>query len=198
MNSSRKGLRAAVLGVTVGGGLLSGLVACVPEPQQPLFYESMARPDAVVDQATAAQMISQYRANEGAGAIRPDRDLFKIALQQSEAMARGGSVKASLAKDMRLAKRMASIGEPETYAVENVSGGYRTLAEAFSGWRDSPKHKAVMLDPKAQRFGLATAYSPGAKHRVFWTLVMAGPKGPVAAQASDVTERAGPAPKPGS
>ena len=71
---------------------------------------------------------------------------------------------------------MASIGEPATYAVENVSGGYRTLAEAFSGWRDSPKHNKVMLDDKVTRLGIATAYSPRAKHKVFWSLVMAGPK----------------------
>ena len=43
------------------------LSACVSETETPSFYKSMARVDAAVDQQTAAQMISQYRANNGWG-----------------------------------------------------------------------------------------------------------------------------------
>jgi uncharacterized protein YkwD len=156
---------------------LGGLAACVSEPETPAFYQSMARLDASVDQQVAAQMISQYRANNGLGPIAVDPALSAIAVSQAKAMAAAGNVKASLGKSQKLPARMASIGEPDTHAVENVSGGYRTLAEAFSGWRESPKHNKVMLDETATRFGLATAYSSSAKHKVFWSLVMAGPKG---------------------
>ncbi|WP_235987809.1 CAP domain-containing protein [Roseibium aggregatum] len=153
------------------------LSACVSETTEtPSFYRSMARVDAAVDQQTAAQMISQYRANSGLGPVTVDPALTAIALSQARAMAKAGDVRASLPKAQQLETRMASIGEPGTYAVENVSGGYRTLAEAFSGWRDSPKHNKVMLDDKATRLGIATAYAPNAKHKVFWSLVMAGPK----------------------
>lgn len=194
--NSRCVRRAVVMAsLTIGmGGLLS---ACVETPQRPLFYENMASPSAVVDQKTAAQMISQYRVNEGLTPVVPDPALYRIALEQSQAMARGGNVKASLRPEMKLARRMTTIGEAETHAVENVSGGYRTLAEAFSGWRESPKHRAVMLDGKAQRFGLATAYAPGAKHRVFWTLVMAGPKAGAGASGQTGSGTA-PKSKPGS
>ena len=41
----------------------------------------------------------------------------------------------------------------------NLSAGYRRLAEAFSGWRDSPQHDRVMKDAKAKRMGIATALS---------------------------------------
>ena len=44
-----------------------------------------------------------------------------------------------------LEKRLGASGYPATLAVENVSAGYHTLAEAFSGWRHSPPHKANML-----------------------------------------------------
>ena len=108
--------------------------------------------------------------------MKVDPALTSIALSQAQAMAKAGDVRASLPKEQQLKTRMASIGEPGTYAVENVSGGYRTLAEAFSGWRDSPKHNKVMLDDKVTRLGIATAYSSRAKHKVFWSLVMAGPK----------------------
>lgn len=136
----------------------------------------MARVDARINQQTAAQFISQYRANNGLGPVTVDPALSAIAQSQANAMAGAGNVKASLPRKQQLATRMASIGEAETYAVENVSGGYRTLANAFSGWRDSPKHNKVMLDPKATRFGIATAYASRAKHKVFWSLVMAAPK----------------------
>lgn len=55
----------------------------------------------------------------------------------------------------------------------NLSAGYRTLAEAFSGWRDSPEHNAVMLAPGATRMGIATAYAPGSKYKVYWALLVA-------------------------
>lgn len=153
---------------------LSGCLS--KEVSTPPFYESMARVDAKISQPTAAQFISQYRANNGLGPVIVDPALSAIAQSQANAMASAGNVKASLPRKQQLATRMASIGEAETYAVENVSGGYRTLANAFSGWRDSPKHNKVMLDPKATRFGIATAYASRAKHKVFWSLVMAAPK----------------------
>ena len=54
----------------------------------------------------------------------------------------------------------------------NLSAGYHTLAEAFSGWRDSPPHRAVMLAPEAKRMGIATAYAPGSKYKVYWALLV--------------------------
>jgi uncharacterized protein YkwD len=85
------------------------------------------------------------------------------------------TVQASLASNLQLETRMAAIGEPKTAASENVSAGYRTFAEAFSGWRESPKHNEVLLAKSATRLGIATAYSANAKHKVFWSLVLAAP-----------------------
>lgn len=168
--------RTAVRCAVVLCGVL-GLSGCVSEPvQTPTFYQNMAQTGAVVDAQTAAQMISQYRRNNGLGPVVADANLTRIANVQAVSMASAGNVKASLKKENALATRMASIGEDGVPAVENVSGGYRTLAEAFSGWRESPNHNAVLLDPNATRLGISTAYSPSAKHKVFWSLVMAGPQ----------------------
>ncbi|WFE92406.1 CAP domain-containing protein [Roseibium porphyridii] len=144
--------------------------------QTPPFYQNLAKTDGQVDPATAAQMISQYRINNGLPAVTPDAQLTGIAQSQADAMAAAGSVKASLAANQQLATRMNSIGEPKTAAAENVSAGYRTFAEAFSGWRESPNHNQVLLTRDATRLGIATAYSANAKHKVFWSLVMAGPR----------------------
>jgi uncharacterized protein YkwD len=60
-------------------------------------------------------------------------------------------------------------------AVENVSAGYHTMAEAFSGWRDSPPHKANMLKGGVTKLGIAASYAPDSKYKVFWTLILAQP-----------------------
>ncbi len=57
----------------------------------------------------------------------------------------------------------------------NLSAGYHTMAEAFSGWRESPQHNRTMLAPGATRLGIATAYAPGSKYKVYWALILAGP-----------------------
>lgn len=157
--------------------LAAGLPACMGERMQtPPFYRNLAQANETVDATTAAQMISQYRINNGLPAVQPDPQLNAIAQTQADAMAASGSVRASLAPNLQLATRMASIGEPETGASENVSAGYRTFAEAFSGWRESPKHNVVLLAKGATRFGIATTYSATAKHKVFWSLILADPK----------------------
>ena len=48
------------------------------------------------------------------------------------------------------------------------------LAEAFSGWRDSPGHRANMLKSGVTEMGIAAAYAAHSKYKVFWSLVMAG------------------------
>ncbi|MEM5583661.1 CAP domain-containing protein [Roseibium sp. AS2] len=175
-----------LMGAVAGAAALT-LAACMGDrTQTPPFYQDMARVDGQVDAATAAQMISQYRINNGLLPVKPDPRLTTIAKSQADAMAAAGTVKASLAPSQQLAARMASIGEPKTEAAENVSAGYRTFAEAFSGWRESPKHNQVLLTGDATRLGIATTYASNAKHKVFWSLVMAGPA-PTAASAQALT-----------
>jgi uncharacterized protein YkwD len=94
-----------------------------------------------------------------------------LAEAQSNVMAE----KNKLDHDVRapLAKRLSTAGYPATVAVENVSAGYHTLAEAFSGWRDSPPHKANMLKSGVTKLGIAASYAPNTKYKVFWTLILA-------------------------
>lgn len=158
-------------------GTLAALVgACTPDRAAvPPYYADLARVDAQVDAATAAQMISSYRQSNGKPPLTVDPALMQAARKQAAAMAEAGDVRASLQPGNTLKARLAAVGEPNTHAVENVSAGYRTLAEAFSGWRESPSHNAVLLDDKATRMGIATAHSSGSKYRVFWSLVLAAP-----------------------
>jgi uncharacterized protein YkwD len=131
----------------------------------------MANGGATLDPYTAASMISQYRENNGLGKVVVDPDLVKLAEAQSMAMASRNK----LDHDVKgpLAKRLSGSGYPASSAVENVSAGYHTLAEAFSGWRDSPPHRANMLSRDVTKLGIAASYAPNTKYKVFWTLILA-------------------------
>jgi uncharacterized protein YkwD len=150
--------------------LLAGCAAEAPI-EQPAMYANMANPGAKLDAIAAASMISLYRQNNGVGAVVVDPELMKLAEAQSQAMASQNK----LDHDVKapLAKRLNAFGYPANLAVENVSAGYHTLAEAFSGWRDSPPHKANMLKGGVTKLGIAASYAPNTKYKVFWTLILA-------------------------
>jgi uncharacterized protein YkwD len=150
--------------------LLAGCAAEAPV-QEPAMYANMANPGARLDTIAAATMISQYRQNNGLGSVVVDPELVKLAEAQSQVMASQNK----LDHDVKapLAKRLNASGYPANLAVENVSAGYHTLAEAFSGWRDSPPHKANMLKSGVTKLGIAASYAPNTKYKVFWTLILA-------------------------
>jgi uncharacterized protein YkwD len=158
---------AAALLVTL---LLAGCASEAPV-ETPAMYVNMAEPGAKLDAIAAASMISQYRQNNGLGSVEVDPALTKLAESQSQVMANANK----LDHDVKapLAKRLNGSGYPATLAVENVSAGYHTLAEAFSGWRDSPPHKANMLKNGVTKLGIAASYAPNTKYKVFWTLILA-------------------------
>lgn len=157
---------------SLGMLLLAGCGTTVDQvPDQPTMYLSMANGGAKLDPQAAAQMISLYRQNNGLGPVQVDPGLMALAEDQSTAMAK----KYKLDHDVKapLAKRLNSGGYPATVAVENVSAGYHTLAEAFSGWRDSPPHRANMLKSGVSKLGIAAIYAPNTKYKVFWTMILA-------------------------
>ncbi len=158
---------AAAILVTL---LLAGCATEAPV-EAPSMYADMAVPGARLDAQAAAVMISQYRQNNGLGTVVVDPDLMRLAESQSQAMAAANKMD----HDVRapLGKRLNAGGYPATVAVENISAGYHTLAEAFSGWRDSPPHRANMLKSGVTKLGIAASYAPGTKYKVFWTMILA-------------------------
>jgi uncharacterized protein YkwD len=153
-------------------GTLCACAAIEETPAEPTFYRSMASAEAQVDAKAAASMISGYRRNNGLGAVALDPALMRAAEIQAQAMARSNKFEHNAGGDFK--SRIGSSGFNAAIAVENIGAGYHTLAEAFSGWRDSPQHRANMLKAGVTHMGIATAYAPGSKYKVFWALVMAG------------------------
>ena len=154
------------------------VVACAgdrdpPASGEPSFYRSMAASGAQVDAAAAASMISGYRQNNGLGAVSVDPALMKLAAEQAYAMASRDRLDHDVGRGF--SQRIAGSGYDAKAAYENIGAGYHTLAEAFSGWRGSPGHRANMLKRDVTQIGIAAAYSPRSKYKVFWALVLASP-----------------------
>jgi uncharacterized protein YkwD len=150
------------------------LAACGGVPEQPSFYRDLAQPGATVDGAAAASMISGYRANNNLPPVTLDPALMALAQSDAEAMA--GRDKLDHNATRTLGKRLNASGYVARSAAENISAGYHTIAEAFSGWRDSPPHRATMLLKGATRMGIAAVYTPASKYKVYWTLILAEPE----------------------
>ncbi len=139
---------------------------------EPSLYRSLSRGGADVDAEAARDMISQYRRNHGVSELALDAGLQRVALERARSMARRGAVDSRSSSGLAAAVKAAGV-RGDGAAIENLSAGYDTLAEAFSGWRQSPAHNARMLDAHARRMGLAAVYAPGSKFKVFWALVLA-------------------------
>ncbi len=154
----------------------AGLAGCAEtsKPEQPSFYRSMASAGAQLDASAAASMISGYRANNGLPPVTLDPALMRLAEAQARAMADRDRITHNPG-GAAFIERLRRSGYDAKVAAENISAGYHSLAEAFSGWRDSPPHRANMLLKGADRIGIAAIYAPGSKYKVFWALIVAAP-----------------------
>jgi uncharacterized protein YkwD len=153
--------------------LLGGCFGVAEPPAEPSFYRSLAASDEPVDAAAAASMISGYRSNNGLTAVSVDPELMKLAQAQAEAMASRDKLDHNVSRAFN--ERLKAQGYRAREAAENVGAGYHTLAEAFSGWRDSPPHRANMLLAGATRMGIAAVRAPQSKYKVYWALILAAP-----------------------
>jgi uncharacterized protein YkwD len=163
---------AAPFCLAVATAILAGCAGSeAPPPAEPTFYQNLARPDAAVDAAAAASMISGYRSNNGLGPLKVDPELMRMANEQAMAMAAHDKMDHDIGRPFQ--ERVRNSPFKAAVVVENISAGYHTLAEAFSGWRDSPPHRANMLNHNVTRLGIAAAFAPNSKYKLFWALILA-------------------------
>jgi uncharacterized protein YkwD len=162
-------LFAALLALAV----LSGCAGEYGPKEEPSFYRNLAQPGAQLDAAAAASMISGYRTNNGLPAVTLDPELTRLAEAQAAVMAKRDRLDHNTGKPFVL--RLKASGYDAKRAAENIGAGYHTLAEAFSGWRDSAPHRANMLLAGATRIGIAAIYTPSSKYKVYWALILAEP-----------------------
>ncbi|GLK73804.1 CAP domain-containing protein [Ancylobacter dichloromethanicus] len=175
--------------------LLLGGCAAGPAsvPVDETFYANIAK-GGTLDPQAAASLISDYRRGRGLPAVTIDPVLMNVAERQAKAMAAADKLSHNIG-GRGLTTRLKAAGFGGLKAAENVGAGYHTLAEAFSGWRDSPSHNKNMLMPGATRLGIAAVRAPRSKYSVYWAMVIAVPDPKVeaaeAAAAAAATSTAG-------
>ena len=166
-----KAIRLAL--ATLALALLGGCADTYAPKGEPSFYRNLTQAGAELDAAAAASMISGYRANNGLPQVALDPELMRLAQAQAEIMAKRDKLDHGAGKPF--VQRLKASGYDAKAAAENISAGYHTLAEAFSGWRDSSPHRANMLLSGATRMGIAAVYTPTSKYKVYWSLILAEP-----------------------
>lgn len=160
--------------------LLAGCASTdvVEAGKNPSFYDNLSKGGSV-DPAAAAALLSDYRKGKGLTTVAVDPMLMQVAQRQAKAMAAADSLSHTVG-GRTLTARLKTAGFNGLRAVENVGAGYHTLAEAFSGWRDSPSHNKNMLAPGMTQMGIAAAPAPNSKYKVYWALVLGQPDPKVA------------------
>jgi uncharacterized protein YkwD len=164
------------LALTLALVSLAGCADSYVPKAEPSFYRDLSIPGNELDAAAAASMISGYRANNDLTQVTLDPALMQLAQAQAALMARRDKLDHNAGKPFTA--RLKASGYDAKAAAENISAGYHTLAEAFSGWRDSPPHRANMLLKGASRMGIAAVIAPASKYKVYWTLILAEPDEP--------------------
>lgn len=153
------------------GPLALVLTACVegraPPSDVPSFYRRIDE-GSPLDEQAALSLVNAHRARNGAPPLSLDPALSAQARRRAAGVAETDT--STWGEVPKLAPAAARQGG--AIRRERVSAGYRTLAEAFSGWRDSPPHNAVLLERAGTRFGIAAVDRPGTKYRVYWAIIV--------------------------
>lgn len=147
------------------------LLAACTEGGLPSIYADLAREDVAIDAEAARDLINQHRALAGLKPLALDPALGAAAAAHARDMASNNRVGHDISNGT-LAQRLAASGIAFSAAAENVGAGYHTIADAVSGWRGSPPHNANMLLAEARRMGIAAAYAPASKYKLFWSLIV--------------------------
>jgi len=170
----RPSVAALACGVLIGAAALAG---CASNNSPPLglpgLNQSLATADAKLDVDSAQALVSGYRGANGLGPVSIDPELMALASEQARAMAARDKLDHSVYRPFQ--DRIRNSSFDAAVAVENIGAGYDTLSEAFSGWRASPPHRANMLNPAVTKMGIAAAYAPASRYKVFWSLILARP-----------------------
>ena len=157
-------------------GLALALAACADSQPRPAFYQNLARSGGKLDPNNARNLINSYRQSQGVGEVSLNPALMSLANSYAASLANSARTNRNVQPDGKLHARLQSAGYQAADVDESVTAGYHTFAEAFSGWRDSPPHRKTMLMKNATEMGIAAAYAPNTRYKVYWVLVMAQPK----------------------
>ena len=168
--------RAGLAAIACALALLLAACAGGADSNRPAFYRNLAQAGGQLDARNARDLINGYRESQGVGAVALNPALMSLARGYAASLGGDARFSRDVRPDGKLKARLISAGYDAAAIRESVTAGYHTFAEAFSGWRDSAPHRRTMLMKDATEMGIAAAYVPNTRYKVYWVLVMAQPQ----------------------
>ncbi|WP_041798249.1 CAP domain-containing protein [Rhodopseudomonas palustris] len=115
-----------------------------------------------------AELISQFRAKNGEGAVTLDATLNAVAQEQATAMAAKDVLDHDVAGNFTARVARSKAGS----AAENIAYGYADFPRTLGQWINSSGHRRNLLLKGASKVGIANAKS--ASGRTYWAMVIGG------------------------
>lgn len=142
----------------LAAGLCLALAACSsgagiggdsgPDPRRP------ARDLEPLDRAAFGDILTGLRRDNGQGALAMDGRLNRAAQDYATVLERTPGRLGHRADGRTVGERARAAGYDYRWVAENLAWGHRSNAQVAEAWMRSPSHRANMLDPRAEDFGL--------------------------------------------
>ena len=139
------------------------LAACVPVPSgNPLSSRPLATQQAA--NVEFDQLLTALRQQAGLGPLRHNAQLSQIAKAHAADMTARGYFAHRTPEGVGPMARAVGAGVTGCGIAENIAQGQKTTQAAFEAWRGSAPHRANMLNPTMQSYGLG-------RDGVHWVMV---------------------------
>ncbi|WP_170198456.1 CAP domain-containing protein [Streptomyces chryseus] len=142
-------------------------------PRRPTGRERRPTSSAQKTRKVLVRLLNRERARHGCRPVRSHRALTRAAQRHSAYMSRAGSLSHTGAHDSRPGDRLTYEGYRWRRVAENLARAERDPASALHRWKQSPKHRAVMLTCAFQHVGVGVSHRGG---QGWWTLLLARPR----------------------
>ncbi|HET7095362.1 MAG TPA: CAP domain-containing protein, partial [Thermomicrobiales bacterium] len=152
-----------------GQSLMRMAVAPLAAPPEP---SASACVDA--DEQQFLSLINDYRAKNGAGALKVSGTLTEAADAHSEDMDASGVIGQSMSDGATVEQNIRANGYAGDTFGENIAAGADSPQTAFQTWEQSPEHDANMLRGAFSAIGIARVADPNSQYGTYWTTIFGG------------------------
>ncbi|MFD5102856.1 CAP domain-containing protein [Streptomyces albidochromogenes] len=142
-------------------------------PRRPSGHERRPSASAQKARRVLVRLLNRERARHGCRPVRSHRALTRAAQRHSAYMARAGHLSHTGAHASRPGDRLTDEGYRWRRVAENLARAEKDPAAALHRWKQSPKHRAVMLTCAFRHVGVGVSHRGG---QGWWTLLLAGPR----------------------
>jgi len=171
MSHAVRWVGATMLVVSMFGGYVGAVAAASPFDVR-LGVSSITSgafcPDS--QEREFVRLINQFRHQHGKPSVKFSGTLGAAAEHHSIEMATFNYFSHTLRGGVSAFQNMEQHGYPSnTHKAENIAAGKKTARGAFNMWKNSPPHRATMLNNEFRAIGIGRAYGPSSRYGWYWT-----------------------------